>query len=97
MFDTTTNEHVVYTSKNLSDGEVDGLLARATHSVELDTRHVLAPASDHRRDPPEVQSLLADRGHTAIDDVLNVVLSNEALCFFSATRGSAARSEGVCL
>jgi hypothetical protein len=71
MLDAARDEYVVKVGPDRRRRPVDRLLAGATHPIELDARNALTPSGDHRRDPADVQPLLADWGHTAIDDVLD--------------------------
>lgn len=59
MLNAAGHEYVVEIHGDLFRGEADGLLARAAHPVELDPTHLVAPASDHRREPADVAPYLS--------------------------------------
>ena len=82
VFDAAGDDEILESRTDLARREVDSLLARPTHPVELHAGHVVAPAGDHRREASDVVRLLVDRIDAAVNDVLDVVGVREAVSFF---------------
>lgn len=71
----TTGEHqVVPAGTHLLCADVDGLQARGTETVELDTTGGVGQAGRQHRGAGDIATLVADRGHDTQHDIADQVL-----------------------